>query len=171
MRVRLLLALCALLLALSACALLPPRPGENGTVVFGTRVLYILKDQREFAFCSPDLVGCTIPLGSVCVVQLDRAYFEGGTKWQQVDLVAHELGHCLDFRKLSLSHGGFTSEGERWGSYYAAAPEGFAEAYARAYIAKCGLDLDSLGWMNAHGACTPPSPREVTPPFVRRFKL
>lgn len=170
MRVRA-LAASALVFLLSSCAFLAPSPGENGTVIYGARVLFILKDKREFAFCAPELVGCTVPLGSICVVQLDREYFDRGTRWQKVNLVAHELGHCLDLRKLSLSHGGFTDQGKRWGTYYAAPSEGFAEAYARLYIAKCGLDLDSLGWMNARGRCTPPHPREVSPAVVERLGL
>ncbi|AFZ68341.1 hypothetical protein [Deinococcus peraridilitoris] len=165
------LRMLALPLLLSSCAFLPPAPGENGTFMFGTRVLYILKDRREFGFCSAELVGCTVPLGSICVVQLDQEFFEKATRWQRVNLVAHELGHCLDLRKLGLSHGGFTDQGKRWGAYYRAPSEGFAEAYARAYIARCGLDLDSLGWMNAQGSCTPPHPREVTPELIETQKL
>ncbi len=156
---------------LASCAFLPAQPGENGTFIYGTRVSYILKRSQDFVFCSPALVGCTIPLGSACLVQLDRDYFEGGDRRQRVDLVAHELGHCLDLRKLSLSHGGFTSQGKRWGSYYQVPFEGFAEAYARTYVAKCGLDLDSLGWMNAHGKCTPPDPHLVTPALIERLGL
>ena len=156
---------------LSSCAFLPAQPGENGTFVYDTRVTYILKSSRDFTFCSPALVGCTIPLGSACFVQLDRDYFGRSDLHQKVDLVAHELGHCLDLRKLSLSHGGFTDEGKRWGSYYQVPFEGFAEAYARAYIAKCGLDLDSLGWMNAKGTCTPPDPHTVTPALIEKQGL
>jgi|GEM_PF-4788085 len=156
---------------LSSCIFFPPYPGENGTFLYDTRITYILKSKEDFAFCSPQLVGCAIPLGSACVVQLDQEYFARATKWQQVNLVAHEVGHCLDLRKLSLSHGGFTNEGLRWGEYYGTPSEGFAEAYARAYIQKCGLDLDSLGWMNARGTCTPPDPRSVTPDFIRQQNL
>ena len=163
--------LVTLVVVLSSCAFLAPQPGENGTYLFGTRVVYILKDRKDFGFCSAELVGCTIPLGSLCVVQLDREYFERGSRWQRVNLVAHELGHCFDLRKLSLSHGGFTDQGKRWGAYYTPPSEGFAEAYARVYIAKCGLDLDSLGWMNARGSCEPPHPREVTPDVIQRLNL
>lgn len=165
-------ALVALLAPLlGSCTLVTAQPGDNGTTIYGVRVMYTLKPKSEFVFCSAQAVGCSIPLGGICVVQLSKEYWDRGTPWQRVNLVAHEVGHCLDLRALSLSHGGFTNEGGRWGAYWSAPFEGYAEAYARSYIAKCGLDLDSLGWMNRRGSCTPPDPREVTPDSVQKRNL
>lgn len=156
---------------LGGCFLLPPAEGENGTVLLGVRVHYVMTSSAAFDFCPADRVGCSVPLGGVCFVQIDRAYFDNGTAWQKVNLVAHEVGHCLDLRRLGLSSGGFRDEGKRWGAYYANPSEGFAEAYARTYIDRCGLDLDSLGWMNRRGTCALPDPKTVTPRLIESLGL
>lgn len=156
---------------LGACVFLPPRPGENATVLYGTRVSYSLVDARDFGVCRADLVGCTVPLGNLCFVMIDRAYFERADETRRTLVVAHEVGHCLDLRKLSLSHGGFTNQGGRWGAYWSAPAEGFAEAYGRLYLRRCGADLASLGWNGARGTCTPPDPREVSPGLIEKLGL
>lgn len=156
---------------LSGCVLLPPRPGESAIMLYGTRVTYSLVDARDFYFCPADRVGCSVPLGSVCFVMIDRAFFERADPRQRTLVVAHEVGHCLDLRKLSLSHGGFRNEGQRWGAYWATPSEGYAEAYGRLYLRRCGPDLASLGWNGERGSCTPPDPREVTPGLVDELKL
>lgn len=158
-----------LLVLLSGCAYVGP--GENGTVLNGVRVYYVLKDAKDFGVCGAGLVGCTIPLGGACVVQLDRTYFERGTLWQKVNLVSHEVGHCMDVYGTGISHGSFKDQGRRWGPYWSAPAEGYAEAFARLYIAKCGLDLASLGWMNQTGPCRLPDPKQVTPQQIERRKL
>ena len=154
---------------LGGCA--PPGAGENTATLLGVHVRYLLRDARDFGVCSPTLVGCTLPLGSECVVQLDRGYFERGTPRQRVGLVAHEVGHCLDLYRGHLTHGGFRDQGLRWGPYYRSPAEGYAEAFSRAYLARCGLDLASLGWQGARGSCVLPDPRLVTPGLIERLGL
>lgn len=169
-RVRLLL-LTLLAPLLGGCVFFPPRQGENGTILYDTRMAYALMPSDQFGFCPADRVGCSVPLGSVCFIMLDEAYWARASQRQRVLLLAHEVGHCLDLRKLSLSHGGLTDHGKRWGAYYANPSEGFAEAYARLYLRVCGTDLDSLGWMNARGSCIPPHPRQVTPELIEELGL
>ncbi len=172
MRPHLRFALLLVLALLSGCRYVGPvQPGQNTTVFLGVRVTFDLKDRHAFLFCPPDRIGCSIPLGGVCVVQLDQAYFARADQRQRTLLVGHELGHCVDLYRLGLSHGGFTDQGKRWGVYWSVPGEGFAEAYGRAYLNRCGADLDSLGWMGAHGACLPPDPRNVTPELIQRLKL
>lgn len=160
------------LLLLTGCRYLGPiQPGENATVFLGVRVTFELKDSQDFGVCPADRIGCSIPLGAVCLVQLDRSYFERADLRRKTLLVAHELGHCVDLYRLGASHGGFHDEGKRWGAYWAVPSEGFPEAYARAYLNRCGPDLDSLGWMGAHGTCLPPDPKAVTPELIERLGL
>ena len=119
-----------------------------------------LVSRQAFGVCSPKLVGCTIPVGHGCLVMLDRDYFLGGTPRQRTLLLAHEVGHCLDGSVLEYSHGGIGAQGAVYGEYYRPAVEGFAEAYARAYLARCGDNLAPLGY-GAGEACELPDPRQV----------
>ncbi|MFC4427535.1 hypothetical protein [Deinococcus navajonensis] len=160
-------ALVALLTLLTACApAVFSAPGWQA-VVLDTRVTVRLVDAREFGYCSVTLVGCTVPVGRDCLVLLDRRYFLNGTPRQQTLLLAHEIGHCLDGSRLAYSHGGFHDAGRVYGAYYASPVEGFAEGYARAYLAACGTNLAPLGWTRAGEAaagCVIPDPRQVRPP-------
>ena len=152
------LTLCALL---ASCA---PRvlsaPGWDIDAL-NTRASVKLVNAREFGFCKEKLVGCSVPLGQGCVIMLDKTYFLNGTDRQRALLLAHEFGHCLDGSRLLYSHNNFGDTGKMYGQYYANASEGFAEAYARAYIGKCGLNLAPLGWGSGEG-CALPDPRSVT---------
>ena len=158
---RLLPALAALPLALlSACS---PRVlgAEGWTFRLGdTQGQVRLVSRQEFGVCSAKLVGCTVPLGHGCLVMLDRAYFLNGTPRQRTLLLAHEVGHCLDGSVLEYGHGGIGAQGVVYGEYYRPAVEGFAEAYARAYLARCGDNLAPLGY-GAGEACEVPDPRGV----------
>ncbi len=149
-------------LGLTACA---PRvlsaPGWEFTAL-NTRAQVRLVDAADFGYCSARLVGCTVPLGQGCAVMLDKTYFLKGTPRQKTLLLAHEFGHCLDGSRLVYTHNRFGEAGQVYGPYYKPASEGFAEAYARAYIARCGYNLAPLGW-GSGPACELPDPREVRP--------
>lgn len=83
-----------------------------------------------------------------CSVQIADQMFKGYA-WDLVRVVAHEAGHCFDF-SLNLNHGGYSDQEE------------FAQAYAFAYLAKCGRILQPLGWPGAQdGTCDLPDPRTV----------
>lgn len=156
-----------LLLSLPACA---PRvlsaPGWE-FVALQTKAQVKLVDRKDFGYCSAKLVGCTAPLGQGCVIMLDKTYFLNGTPRQQTLLLAHEFAHCLDGSKLLYSHNHFGDAGKQYGAYYTAAVEGFAEAYARAYLAACGTNLTPLGWGKGP-ACELPNPQEITPNRMER---
>ena len=62
------------------------------------------------------------------------------------DITLHEVGHCVDWLMLGLSHNAFADEGCAYGEYYCEPAEGYAEAWARAYSARCGADLFSVGY-------------------------
>ncbi|SEI59957.1 hypothetical protein SAMN04488058_10193 [Deinococcus reticulitermitis] len=158
-----------LALSLSACTPHLVR-GEGWTFQLGrTQGAVRLMPREAFGVCAPTLIGCTVPLGHSCLVMLDRAFFLKGTAYQRAALLAHEVGHCLDGAVLEYGHGGFGREGRVYGAYYASPAEGFAEAFARAYLAKCGLNLAPLGYGEGP-ACEVPDPREIRPPTaeVRR---
>lgn len=149
-------------LALTACA---PRvlsaAGWEFTAL-RTKAQVRLVNAADFGYCSAKLVGCTVPLGQGCVIMLDQTYFLKGTPRQKTLLLAHEFGHCLDGSKLIYTHNRFGHAGEVYGPYYAHAAEGFAEAYARAYIAQCGYNLAPLGWGQGP-ECVLPDPKAVKP--------
>lgn len=156
------------LLPLVLVALLPacaPRvlsaPGWEVTAL-KTRASVKLVSSREFGYCKAHLVGCTVPLGQGCVIMLDSQYFLKGTPRQKVLLLAHEFGHCLDGSRLLYTHNRFGNAGKVYGEYYSPAAEGFAEAYARAYIAQCGDNLAPLGWGSGPD-CDLPDPKAVGP--------
>lgn len=152
------LVLCSFL---SSCA---PRvlsaPGWEIDAL-NTRASVKLVNAAEFGFCKDSLVGCSVPMGQGCVIMLDKTYFLNGTDRQKVLLLAHEFGHCLDGSRLLYSHNRFGDAGKIYGQYYAPASEGFAEAYARAYLEKCGTNLAPLGWGKGE-KCELPDPKQVT---------
>lgn len=154
------LFLLALAFALTACAPRVLVASGWDFVALQTKAQVKLVSSQEFGFCSAKLVGCTAPLGQGCVIMLDQHYFLNGTPRQQTLLLAHEFGHCLDGSKLLYSHNHVGDQGKVYGAYYAAAVEGFAEAYARAYLAACGTNLAPLGWGQGPD-CVLPDPRAV----------
>lgn len=160
----------ALLLAalfLTACA---PRvltaPGWEVTAL-QTKASVKLVNAGDFGYCKAKLVGCTLPLGQTCLILLDKTYFLNGTDRQKVLLLAHEFGHCLDGSKLVYTHNRFGSAGKVYGDYYTPASEGFAEAYARAYLVQCGMNLAPLGWGQGP-TCELPDPQEVKPETLKQ---
>ena len=151
------------LAALTACAPQVTR-GESWTFRIGsTQGAVRLVPREAFGVCSAQLIGCTVPLGHSCLVMLDRAFFLKASAHQRAALLAHEVGHCLDGAVLEYGHGGFGSEGRAYGPYYASPVEGFAEAFSRAYLAKCGVNLAPLGY-GPGPACEVPDPRGIRPP-------
>lgn len=155
-----------LVLLLCGCA---PRvlhaPGWTFTRL-GTRATVKLVSAQEFGYCRPTLKGCTVPLGQGCVIMLDSQYFLKGTPRQKVLLLAHEFGHCLDGSRLGYRHNRFGDAGSVYGDYYAHPAEGFAQAYAHAYIAQCGYNLAPLGWGSGPD-CELPDPKAVVPQNVQ----
>lgn len=102
--------------------------------------------------------------GQTCLVLLDMQSFVADA----ARVVSHEVGHCLDEFVLGGTHNGFQQEGCVWGAYFCNPSEGYAEAYSRAYLAKCGPLLTPLGFPVGDGACEPPDPRSVTAVLARR---
>ncbi|WP_291424593.1 hypothetical protein [Deinococcus sp.] len=157
--------LLACLLVLSSCA--PSVLGARGWDfrALRTNAQVRLVDSKDFGFCSAKMVGCTAPLGQGCVIMLDQTYFLNGTPTQKTLLLAHEFGHCLDGSRLLYSHNHVGDSGKVYGPYYRPAVEGFAEAYARAYLKACGTNLALLGWETAPqdrgAACELPDPKAV----------
>lgn len=154
-----LLPLLALLLAGCAPRVLSA-PGWEVNVL-STKVTVKLVNASEFGFCQDRLVGCSVPMGQGCVIMMDKTYFLNGTDRQRALLLAHEFGHCLDGSRLRYTHNHFGEAGSVYGAYYRVPAEGFAEAYARAYLAQCGTNLTALGWGQGE-RCDPPDPRDVT---------
>lgn len=83
-------------------------------------------------------------------------------------ILSHEIGHCLDYRSLGGSHGKMipdaaTLKNER--NADVAAAETYADAYAAAYLKKCGNLLSPLGWPSSvtDGTCSLPDPKNITP--------
>lgn len=101
------------------------------------------------------------PLGRKCVVYIQQKMFNM-THEDLVWLVAHEVGHCLDYYELDYSHGGVGSSGCRFGTYYCPETEGFAAWYAFLYIDTCGMTLAPLGIaLGQTSDCEAPDPRAV----------
>lgn len=150
-------------LALSACSPRVLQADGWSLQAEGMEVRVRLVPSKEFRVCAETLVGCTVPLGDSCLIMLDAPYFLEGTPRQRTLLLAHEFGHCLDGHVLKYSHNRFGEQGTVYGEYYRSAVEGFAEAYARAFIAKCGYNLASLGFQQGE-RCEWPDPSNVKAP-------
>ena len=86
-------------------------------------------------------------------------------------ITLHEVGHCVDWLMLGLSHNNFSAEGCAYGGHYCEPAEGYAEAWRRAYTARCGADLSSVGYSSVgytdpadtNPPCALPDPYTVTP--------
>ena len=92
--------------------------------------------------------------GTNCVVDMDLAQ----SRAQLVRVAAHEYGHCAQAKYLLPG-----IPRPEFGPYFADPTEGFAETYARAYLAACGDSLRPLGWSDlAVPLCAEaPDPRAV----------
>lgn len=101
--------------------------------------------------------------GTNCVVDIDLARSHA----QLARVAAHEYAHCAQARYLLPG-----LPRPDLGAYFADPREGFAETYARAYVAACGDALSPLGWVdfNVPLCAEAPDPRAVaatvsTPPL------
>lgn len=94
--------------------------------------------------------------GQTCVVDLDMTL----ARHELTRVAAHEAGHCLQARHLLPG-----LPRPDLGAYFADPQEGYAETYARTYLAACGDSLRPLGWADtAAPSCTDaPDPRTITP--------
>jgi hypothetical protein len=88
-----------------------------------------------------------------------------------LEVVLHEVGHCVDLLTLDFDHNGFVSEGCFFGDYYCDPAEGYAESWRYAYLAKCGANLGAVGFRFgriglADEPCELPDARRVEPARV-----
>lgn len=112
--------------------------------------------------------GVAMLIGRNCTIVLTETAMEK----MPVRVAAHEIGHCLDGAYLGWGHNGFGDAGCRWGAYYCSAKEGYAEGWARTYLAACGLARSPLRLMPGDGVeCELPDPRAVTPDSFMAWKL
>lgn len=117
-----------------------------------------------------------------CLVYIDAWLLET-TLEHQMEVVLHEVGHCVDLFILSFDHNGFSNEGCLLGDYYCKAAEGYAESWRYAYTVDCGLNPRAVGYHHAHNpyyaisktasyqtSCTFPDPRHVTADRVAELR-
>ncbi len=129
--------------------------------VGGMRLTYHLVDLRGFPALGYALLGAN----QTCHIYLDTWLTRHDPRVLNA-IILHEVGHCVDWLMLGLSHNDFSAEGCAYGEYYCAPAEGYAEAWARAYTARCGADLSGVGYAAPGadtGSCNLPDPRLVTP--------
>ena len=133
--------------------------------VGGMRLVYHVVDMRGFPAVGYALLGAD----RTCHIYVDTWLTRHDPRVLSA-IVLHEVGHCVDWLMLGLSHNDFSAEGCAYGDYYCEPAEGYAEAWARLYQVRCGADLFSVGYAarEADGAdkagfCDLPDPRTVTP--------
>ena len=99
--------------------------------------------------------------GGVCRIALD-VRLEGD---EQVMVAAHEIGHCIDGAHLGWSSNGWGNAGcFHFGKHYCDPKEGFAQAWAHAYVLACGHARSPLGLRPGDGVeCGLPDPRSIDP--------
>lgn len=143
---------------LSACGLF--KAPEAVTIVDGIRVEYALSSTPA------PVVGYAYYLGTKCKIVIDPGFFNKKSP-EFVLVLAHEFGHCQDFFKLDFSHNSFGNQGCVWDKHFCRPSEGFAQAYALAYIDKCGTNANIFnfpGWPTVDAPpCDVPDPRTIRP--------
>ena len=94
----------------------------------------------------------------VPLLALTACGIQAPARHELVRVAAHEVGHCFQFRYLLPG-----IPRPDLGSYTASGAEGFAETYARAYLAACGDSLRPLGWadLGVPSCDEAPDPRAV----------
>ncbi len=138
------------------------RAQENA--VLSITVHGVTLDYRFTSLTKHQLQGAAESTGATCLILLDIQSFVTDA----ARVTSHEVGHCLDQFVLGGTHNGFQGEGCVWGAYFCDPNEGYAEAYSRAYLAKCGTALAPLGFPVGDSACEPPDPRSVTAALALR---
>ena len=99
-----------------------------------------------------------------CHVYLDVWLFNSPE--ELVNLILHEVGHCVDIFALGFDHNGLG-----WGDctenrHDCRPEEQYAEAWRKAYLSACGTNLYVLGLSNEQEHdCELPDPRAVTTNF------
>jgi hypothetical protein len=119
-----------------------------------------------------------------CLIYIDAWLLETALE-NQLEVVLHEVGHCIDLFVLGFDHNGFRDEGCLLGEYFCDAAEGYAESWRYAYTLSCGLDPHAVGYHHTRAtyyavstrgnaeprqaSCTFPDPRSVTVDKVATF--
>ena len=165
--------LAGLLLVLSACGMQPPLPPVGAQpqtlLVAGHHISVSYWEMRE------NVAGIAHLGNGSCAIGIDPAYILGvdpshKARYFLAIVLAHEIGHCIDWLELSFDHNGFKDEGSVYGDYYATPAEGYAETYARTWVKRCGTDLDQHSWKGqTPGKCPVLEPRSVKPPIDDDF--
>lgn len=104
-------------------------------------------------------IGRSIWMGTLCRVSIDE------TAVNAVN-IAHEVAHCLDWGLQFSSRWG--NAGCRIRQYACDPAEGFADAFALAYVMRHGNDLKPLGWYGDPSKDLP-DPAEITPEWLEEF--
>ena len=129
--------------------------------VEGMRLMYHLVDMRGFPALGYALLEAKT---QTCHIYID-SWLTRHDPRVLAAITLHEVGHCVDWLMLGLSHNNFSAEGCAYGAHYCEPAEGYAEAWRRVYTARCGADLASVGYAGAdmNLPCALPDPRAVTP--------
>ena len=129
--------------------------------VEGMRLMYHLVDMRGFPALGYALLEAKT---QTCHIYVD-IWLTRHDPRVLAEIALHEVGHCVDWLMLGLSHNNFSAEGCVYGAHYCEPAEGYAEAWRRAYTARCGADLASVGYAGADVSppCALPDPQTVTP--------
>lgn len=127
--------------------------------VDGVQVMYHLVDLKGL----PTLAYIKAALRSQrCHIYLDNWLLN--SRSELMDLVLHEVGHCIDVFKLGFDHNGM-SWGDCTEDEHTCRPEErYAEAWRESYLNTCGSSLNSLGFPDEDPhVCTLPDARAVPP--------
>ena len=162
--------LAGLLLVLSACGVQQPLPPVGAhpqtLLVAGHHISVSYWEMPE------GRAGEAHFSNNGCAIRIDPRYILGANPSAKSQLhlaviLAHEIGHCMDWLELGFDHNGFKDEGSMYGDYYATPAEGYAETYARTWVKRCGTDLDQHSWQGrVPGKCPVLEPRSVKPPIA-----
>lgn len=146
------LAITSMLL-LSGCTFAGLPTEEWDTELLGVPVHYRISQGK--------VRGSSVVIFGQCTIALNTNLSSD----ERILVAAHEVGHCFDGTKLGWSSNQFGDAGCEYGSYYCSPREGYAEAYARAYIlGTCGWAASPLGLQPGDGKeCDLPDPHSVRP--------
>lgn len=140
-------------------------PGARSTTVHGVPVVYSIASVELMASQHGEFALGAVSYGRWrCSVWIRQDVLARPRTLTRV--IAHEVGHCLDWFALDYSHNGFTNEGCAYGQGWCPPAEGYAETWARLYLSRCGYDLAPLGWGTDRAKCLMPLPHEATPDAV-----
>lgn len=142
-------------LLLASCTYIPT-PSENRVNIHNSYITYRIVPPSEI---SPMAGIATSFLPNVCLIRVSEVYKNS------THILAHELGHCMDFQKIGPQGDIKENDGCVFTKYYCKRSEGYAETYAYVYQEKCGeTNLTDLGvpWATEPSkGCVPPLASEV----------